>query len=246
MGIDKLEKALISLKKTKPLQILKFKLAKDTIYETPYYVIKGKAKGNKVMITAGIHGNERAGIFAATQLIDNLQNNTFDLNKGKLVIVPLVNQKAFYSRTRGKPDLNRTFPSMPDQPARHLLSGELFRIAMRHKPNWYIDLHEANGLSKVNPRHKGQTLITSSKSKTLPTIRQIVKEINRTILQHEKNFSVRLYSLYSSGRTAAERLLKANAITVETCWSLPLKERVKYQTEIIRYILIKTHLMERG
>lgn len=225
------------------MNITKHQLAIGTKFETPYYIIKGNAAGKTVMVTAGVHGSERASIFGAKKLLSQLQKNSLRINSGTLIIVPIVNQKAYKSHIRGKPDLNRTFPRKPDGQASHPLSAALIRLAKQYRPVWYIDLHEANGLSKVNPRALGQTLITNPQSKAIPSVKRIIGRMNRSIDQQSRQFTIRLHKLPGSGRTAANNLLNSRAITVETSCSLPITVRVNYQIKILHNFLNETGLI---
>ena len=65
------------------------------------------------------------------------------------------------AKIRGNPDLNRTFPRRLSAKAKHPLAAAVFRLAREHGPDWWIDLHEANGLSQLSSRVLGQTLITN-------------------------------------------------------------------------------------
>jgi predicted deacylase len=226
------------------LHIIKHRLGKSIKFETPYYIIKGRLKGNTVMITAGVHGNEIASIRAAKKLLVLLQKGKLHINSGMLILVPIVNQNAYKQRIRGFPDLNRTFPSKSNKGSYHPLSAALFRLAKRYQPKWYIDLHEANGLSNVNPKVLGQTLIANPKSKAIPSARRIVRHMNHSIDQKSRHFTIRLRNLPGSGRTAAFRLLNSKAITVETSWNLPISDRLNFQMEIIRTILREAELIK--
>jgi predicted deacylase len=226
--------------------ILKCSLAQNTKFETPFYLIKGSRKGTTVMLTAGIHGNEKASVLAANKLLVLLKKGSIQIDNGVLILVPVVNQQAFKQNIRGIPDLNRTFPRKPNTEARHPLSRALFRLAKQDQPAWYIDLHEANGLSNVNPRVLGQTIITNPNSIAIPSVRRIVAQMNRTIAQRSKHFTVRLYVLPGSGRTTAYQQFNSRAITVETCWSLPISDRVNFQMQILRHLLNETGLIRNG
>ncbi|XID93782.1 succinylglutamate desuccinylase/aspartoacylase family protein [Paenibacillaceae bacterium WGS1546] len=196
------------------------------------------------MVTAGVHGDERANILSAKKLMRLLQNDILHINQGTLIIVPIVNQNAYKRRIRGIPDLNRTFPRKPNEAARHPLSTALFRLAAEFQPAWYIDLHEARGFSKVNPKVLGQTLIANPKSGAIPLVKQIVARMNRSIAKKSTHFSVRIRKLPGSGRTAAHRLLHSKAITVETSCNLPISVRVNYQIKILRHILNEAGLIK--
>ncbi|PUA35763.1 deacylase [Paenibacillus elgii] len=225
------------------MEMKKHLLAKGTRFETPYYVIRGKSKGKSMMLTAGVHGNEIASILAAERLVDLLKKNRLRIERGTLIVVPIVNRQAHKLRIRGIPDLNRTFPRSEKDKARHRLSVALFQLAKQYQPAWYVDLHEANGLSKINPQRLGQTLIANPKNAAIPAIKRIVAHVNRPIVQKSKQFTVRLRNLSGSGRHAAHHLLKAKAVTVETCWSLPMSDRVNYQMKILKSILAEANLI---
>ncbi|WP_088830448.1 succinylglutamate desuccinylase/aspartoacylase domain-containing protein [Paenibacillus tyrfis] len=221
-------------------------LAKGTWFETPYYVINGSTKGQTVMITAGVHGKEIASIRAAESLVDSLKKTRIRIECGTLIIVPLVNRPAYKRRIRGIPDLNRTFPRTFKDKARHPLSAALFQLAKQYQPSWYVDLHEADGLSKINPKVLGQTLIANPKSAAIPAIKRIVAHLNRSIVPKSRQFTLRLRNLSGSGRQAAYHLVKAKAVTVETCWSLPMSTRVNFQMKILESILVEAKLIKGG
>ncbi|OBZ17077.1 succinylglutamate desuccinylase/aspartoacylase family protein [Bacillus sp. FJAT-26390] len=219
------------------MHITRHRLAKNTKYETPYYIVRGDLQGNTVMVTAGVHGSERGSIYGANQLLNQLQMRTLFIKRGVLIIVPIVNQQAYKTRSRGKPDLNRTFPRAHNRTARHPLSAALFQLAKQFQPSWYLDLHEADGLFKLNPRSLGQTLITNPKSEAIPAVRRVVGHMNRSITLEKRKFSTRLHQLPGSGRTAVHLYLKAKAVTVETSIGLPIADRVKYQVKILNQFL---------
>lgn len=223
--------------------ITKRGLVDNTKFQTSYYMIRGSSNGQTVMVTAGIHGNERASIRAANKLLILLKNDRLQIQNGTLIIVPIVNTHAYKQRIRGVPDLNRTFPIKSVTEVRHPLSAALFRLAKHYKVSWYIDLHEANGLSKINPRFLGQTLITNPKSVAVPPVRRIIKRMNRTISRNSQHFTIRLHPLPGSGRTASHRLLRAKAVTVETCWSLPYAFRVHLQMQVLYHLLYEAGLI---
>ncbi|MCZ8515990.1 succinylglutamate desuccinylase/aspartoacylase family protein [Paenibacillus filicis] len=218
-------------------------LGKGKPWKTPYYIANGSSPGSTLMITSGVHGNERASVNAAKKLLGLLQEGEMFIQAGKLILVPIVNQEAYRLRIRGIPDLNRTFPRRPSQGACHPLSAAMFGLMQRHRPSWFIDLHEANGLSQFNRHVLGQTLVTQPDRQSAVTARRIVRSVNRSIPQSSNRFNVRLHHLRGSGRTAAYRFINARAITVETCWSLPFSERVHYQLQIVRQLLIESNLV---
>lgn len=212
-------------------------LAQGTSYAVPYYVVSGIHTGPVFMIVSGIHGNERASIRAAKNLADMFIRGELFLLRGWLIIVPLVNKKAYRKNSRGRPDLNRTFPHARSTRASHPLSAALFGLVKQHHPSWYLDLHEANGLSAKNPRRVGQTLMISRGCRAASAAKRIVKAMNQSIAVPSYYFNIHRRERNGTSRMAAERILGAKAVTVETCWSLDFKLRVRYQSEIIRHFL---------
>ncbi|MEK5254893.1 succinylglutamate desuccinylase/aspartoacylase family protein [Paenibacillus sp. RS8] len=220
-----------------------YTLASSTSHATPYYVIRGGLPGPVFMVVSGIHGNETASIRAAQNLVNRLRQGELYIYRGTLIIVPLMNQKAYRKRIRGVPDLNRTFPRTPYASAKHPLSVALLQLVRRYRPTWYLDLHEANGLSQRNLKRLGQTIIIKPGSQGTATARRIIKDINRTITNTSYHFNIRLRERPGSSRAAVSRILGAKAFTVETCWSLDRDLRIRYQIDIVSRFLRSAGLM---
>ncbi|WP_440112827.1 succinylglutamate desuccinylase/aspartoacylase family protein [Paenibacillus sp. QZ-Y1] len=217
--------------------VTKHNLAASSAHATPYYMVRGMMPGPVVFVTSGVHGNETASIAAAKKLADDCATGRRNMTRGLLIIIPLVNQKAYRSKSRGKPDLNRTFPRRLSGKAKHPLASAVFQLARQYEPDWWLDLHEANGLSQRSSRVLGQTLITNPGSKAVPVCRRVIERMNRSIPIRDQHFNLKQHELPGSARTTAARLLQSRSVTVETCWSLKRSVRIKYQTEIIHYFL---------
>ncbi|WP_258168398.1 succinylglutamate desuccinylase/aspartoacylase family protein [Paenibacillus sp. AR247] len=204
------------------------------------------------MIVAGIHGREVGSIRAAQKLVKQLKNGDWTIERGTLIVVPIANRPAFKKRIRGKPDLNRMFPRGPSGRTTHEMSRALYKIMQKYKPAWYLDLHEANGLSSASADVLGQTpsadvlgqtLITDSGSPAVPAVRRVIKHMNGRVVRRSHRFHIRMHKLKGSSRTAAADRLKAKAVTVETCWSLDMNVRINYQTEVVRSFLREAGLI---
>ena len=48
-------------------------IGQGRVYETPYFVLEGPAPGPVVLLDAGIHGDETAGVYALYRLLPRLQ-----------------------------------------------------------------------------------------------------------------------------------------------------------------------------
>ncbi|MFC9709450.1 succinylglutamate desuccinylase/aspartoacylase family protein [Paenibacillus sp. NPDC056933] len=223
----------------------KRKLAKGTPYETWLHLFHGKLSGPNVMIVAGIHGKEVGSIRAAQELVKQLRNQELTIRRGTLIVVPIANQPAFKKRVRGNPDLNRTFPRGSDRRATHEMSHALYEIMQNYNPDWYLDLHEANGLSSKSKNVLGQTLITNPGNAAVPTVQKIIKQINASSIRPSHHFHIRLHKLKGSSRTAAAEHIHARSVTVETCWSLKMNTRIEYQTQVVRHFLREAGLLQK-
>ena len=108
----------------------------------PVHVWRGAEPGPTVFVTAGVHGDEINGTGAIRQLI---QEPSFLLRAGSLVLVPVVNISAFEQLSRyslDRRDLNRSFPGS----ARGSLTGRLASVIFGEivaRCDFGIDLHTA-------------------------------------------------------------------------------------------------------
>ncbi|GGG01638.1 succinylglutamate desuccinylase/aspartoacylase family protein [Paenibacillus aceti] len=220
------------------------KLAQNTPFETSLHLFHGEMSGPVVMIVAGIHGKEVGSIYAAQQLVKQLRNHRLTIQRGTLIVVPIANQPAFKKRVRGKPDLNRTFPRSRGGKATHEMARALFSVMKKYKPVWYLDLHEANGLSSKSKHVLGQTLITNPGNAAVPVVRKIIKQMNKRVNHPSHKFHIRLHKLKGSSRTAAADRIHAKAVTVETCWSLKKKTRIKYHTQVVQRFMQEAGLIK--
>ena len=76
-------------------------LAKGTKWETPIFQRDSGATGPTVFITGGVHGNEPAGARAAEQI------RHWPIKKGRIIIIPRVNNPGLLAKTRFLPGERR-------------------------------------------------------------------------------------------------------------------------------------------
>lgn len=95
----------------------------------------------KVFFTAGLHGGEATGIYAAERLIKFLQENP--VIKGSVKVLPIGNPAAFRRMQRTSPydelDLNRSFPGRPDSVPTLALANAIWEEAQ--DASYIVDLH---------------------------------------------------------------------------------------------------------
>jgi len=77
----------------------------------PFHVLLGNAREPRVLLIAGVHGDEYEGVAALHEFAREIDPGVIN---GAIVIVPVANPQAFYAGTRRNPvdlgDLNRSFP----------------------------------------------------------------------------------------------------------------------------------------
>lgn len=145
-----------------------------------------------VLLFAGIHGDEPAGVYAAAKLIELLDRDRSLLPKGiRLLIVPLANPDGYEVKTRQNSkgiDLNRNFPAKnfrstsggpKYQPGSAPLSEPesrvLYDLVLREKPARILSLHSIkfpkHGVNYDGPARSLADLIASkNRYKVLDTM----------------------------------------------------------------------------
>ena len=124
----------------KLLKISIDRLPTGTLIDIPIYVFNAKKPGPTVLIQAGLHGDEINGIEIVRRM---LQQKRFNILKGAVIAVPILNIFGFIHFSRDVPDgkdVNRSFPgnkngSMASRIAYHYTSQILKQI------DYGIDLH---------------------------------------------------------------------------------------------------------
>ncbi|MEM6894954.1 MAG: succinylglutamate desuccinylase/aspartoacylase family protein [Bacteroidota bacterium] len=86
------------------------RLPTGTLIDIPVHVFNGKKKGPVVLIQAGLHGDEINGVETLRRMLDE---NLFQIKRGAVIVVPVLNIFGFIHFSRDVPDgkdVNRSFP----------------------------------------------------------------------------------------------------------------------------------------
>ncbi len=108
----------------------------------PVMVWRGEEDGPVLGVTAAVHGDEINGTGAIRKLIEE---PPFELKRGALILVPVINIMGFERHSRYTPDrrdLNRTFPGSRGGS----LTGRLAHLIMNEvvkRCDYLVDLHTA-------------------------------------------------------------------------------------------------------
>ena len=109
----------------------------------PVFVFRGKEEGPTVFVSAALHGDEINGTGAIRSLIcDGL----FELQRGTLILVPVVNLLGFDRHSRYLPDrrdLNRCFPGSAEGSLASRMAKLIFSEIVG-RADYGIDLHTAS------------------------------------------------------------------------------------------------------
>lgn len=121
-------------------------------WELPVYVLRGKAAGPTLAITAGIHAAEYPGIGAALRVAQETDPAAL---RGTLIVIPLVNtpgffERAMYTNPRDGKNINRTFPGHADgSPAERV--SHFLTTALIAGADAYLDLHGGDMIEALIP-----------------------------------------------------------------------------------------------
>jgi len=112
------------------------------VYSTPVYDFHGEKDGPMVVITAGMDGDEFAGIESAKYLAGVFQKK--GIRSGRLIIIPLVNRFGFDAKTSKNPKdgkyLRHIYPGKKNGTSSEQLVYWLSSKYISHAGVW-IDLH---------------------------------------------------------------------------------------------------------
>jgi predicted deacylase len=93
----------------------------------PFHVLLGRTRKPRVLLIAGVHGDEYEGVAALHEVTKEIDPEAIN---GAIVVVPVANPQAFYSGTRRNPvdlrDLNRSFPGNANGTMSERLANLLF------------------------------------------------------------------------------------------------------------------------
>lgn len=120
------------------------RLPTGTLIDIPVHVFNAKQPGPTILLQAGLHGDEINGVETLRSM---LENKDFNVQKGAVIVVPILNVFGFIHFSRDVPDgkdVNRSFPgrktgSLASRMAYHYTNEILPQI------DFGIDLHTGGG-----------------------------------------------------------------------------------------------------
>ena len=215
------------------------KLAEGTRWEMPVWEVVGESPGPTIVIVGGVHGNEPAGMKAASNIA------TWSLARGRLIVIPSANRYALEAGTRRRPnappdlaDLNRNFPTVERG---DLPRGDLARLLWEYlqliKPDWVIDLHEGFDFHQINDESVGSSIIYHATNETDRVVPKMLQAVNISIDEAEKKFVPLGPPVNGSLARAAAIHLGAKSMILETTYKQPMALRVEQHCAMVECLL---------
>ncbi len=133
--------------------------------------------GPTIFIAAALHGDEINGTGIIRQLI---KDDEFNLRKGTVVLVPVLNLLAFDRHSRYLPDrrdLNRCFPGLENGSLASRMANRIFTEIV-HRCDYGIDLHTASVRRTNYPNVRGNM--------SDPQVRQLAKCFGTELILNSK------------------------------------------------------------
>jgi uncharacterized protein len=203
----------------------------------PVYTFDGAKPGPTVLIEAGIHGDEVAGVHALSELLED----EIRPQRGRLLVVPVMNPPAYRARQRAAPnglDLNRCFPGDAAASSReHRLAAAFMDLMRRESPALVATLHESQKRfdPQVNPSF-GQTLVYGVDPMP-PVIGRVVDRLNASRQSDDELWAPQYFPVATSSTEVIVDAVGCTGICVETWMGFPEARRVAMQREVVRVLL---------
>lgn len=203
-------------------------IGKDTHQPTDVFKMEGEQEGPVLWIVGGTHGDERAGVFAATSL-KNLR-----LSKGTVYLVPCLNTWGFENkerRTMNGNDINRAYSQLDAPKDSAMLANGLWNAIVETKPILVLDLHEA-AYYKSGVDFLGNTLIYTE----VDGIELLFFSMLEATETGDLPFRLIGPGVKDSLNYELSSTEQIPVITVETFRGYPLSDRVKDQLAFIGFV----------
>lgn len=129
---------------SKLVQINIARLPTGTLIHIPVHVFNAKKAGPTVLVQAGLHGDEINGVETVRRM---LQDDLFNIKKGAVIVVPILNVFGFIHFSRDVPDGKDVNRSFPGSKAGSLASriAHTYTSQILPQVDFGIDLHTGGG-----------------------------------------------------------------------------------------------------
>jgi len=106
-----------------------------------YHEFFGAKSGPSLLLLGGVHGNEPCGVIAINKIIDEIKRRHIVIKTGRLICVPLCNERAFSANTRySDENLNRVI-RIHDNPTTYEQELANMIVPFIKSSDYVLDLH---------------------------------------------------------------------------------------------------------
>lgn len=208
-------------------------IMKGTPVAAEMLVINSRQAGKTILVIAGIHGDETAGITAGEQL-----KKIKRLNAGTLLLLSPANTPGAKNGERNVEqhrDLNRSFPGEKNRDLTDQLAADIFRIVREYQPDIILDLHEASR-EEGNRDFLGNSLIFTDLSGMEELVPGLVTDTQSGTLCSSPFTYYGPAPAGSLNREVTERLTTP-VLTIETAEDDPMQRRVDNHLALVHAVM---------
>ncbi len=208
------------------------------LYPTiPVHVFEGERSGPTVIVQAGIHGDEVAGVHALCEMLEA----GFQPDSGRVLVIPVMNPGAYRARQRTAPaglDMNRCFPGRHDDPAlENHLAKKFMDLVEAEQPALVMTLHESwKRFHPSVPVSFGQTVVYGVNP--MPEIiQQVVDRLNESKQSPYELWAPHYYPVATSSTEVIVDRVGCVGVCVETWMGFEEQRRIEMQRMTVRFFL---------
>jgi hypothetical protein len=209
------------------------------------HVLEGSSPGPTALVQAGIHGDEVAGVHALCELLED----GIRPESGRLLIVPVMNPRAYRARQRMAPgglDMNRCFPGdAASEAVEQRLARKFMDLVEVERPALVMTLHESlKRYHPAIPASFGQTLVYGVNP--MPTIvQQVVDRLNEGRQSPYELWAPHYYPVPTSSTEVIVDRIGCVGVCVETWTGFEEERRVAMQRQTVRFFLEELGILGR-
>lgn len=204
------------------------------------HVFDADEPGPTALIQAGIHGDEIAGVHALEELLEE----GIRPQRGRLIVIPVMNPPAYRVRQRAVPgglDMNRSFPGDPGaERYESRLAHAYMQLVLAERPALIATLHESK--KRYDPAvvpSFGQTLVYGV-DPCPPLLQRVVDDMNAALPSESERWETLYYPVATSSTERIVDALGADTcvgVCVETWSGFEEARRVAMQRDVVLRLL---------
>jgi predicted deacylase len=212
--------------------------------DLPLHVVVGSEPGPTALVQAGIHGDEIAGVHALVAWV--AESPTID--RGRLIIVPVMNPPAYAAGSRSRPggaDLNRSFPgdASSDEPEQRL-AARFMDLVTTEQPDLVVTLHESPHRHRAgDPETMGQTIVYGATPRP-DIVDRTIERLNADHAEVSERWVPLHYPIPTSSTEVIVAATGSVGLCVETWSGFALARRIAMHRTVVRLLLEEIGMLD--